>query len=126
MPRILIGTLCGLLLLGLVATGTAIVARAGPSAVPAIQIVAPAGDRTLVTDDLALRFAVKNFTVDASDLSIDRWNMVGSIGGRSEATEGRKALADLSHSVACRSNFGHRYSPPPSRTSWRGLVDACR
>src|SRR3954451_7102156 len=71
MPPVLISTCSILLLLGLleasIATDQATAAsQAEPSGTPAIQIVSPPSGHTLTTDDVALTFAVEDFTVDCT------------------------------------------------------------
>jgi hypothetical protein len=71
MPPVLISTCSILLLLGLleasIATDQATAAsQAVPSGTPAIQIVSPSSGQTLTTDDVALAFAVEDFTVDCT------------------------------------------------------------
>src|SRR3954454_17406883 len=71
MPPVLISTCSILLLLGLleasIATDQATAAsQAVQSGTPAIQFVSPSSGQTLTTDDVALTFAVEDFTVDCA------------------------------------------------------------
>jgi hypothetical protein len=71
MPHVVISTCSVLLLVGLMPASITTdlapaAARAVPSGTPAIQIVAPPSGHTLTTDDVALTFAVEDFTVDCT------------------------------------------------------------
>lgn len=82
MQRVLIRLCAGLLLLGLMMFATdraTTIARAMQSGPPAIQITSPVSGGTITTDDVALRFEVKNFNVDCTQSGRPEETGVGHI-----------------------------------------------